>query len=29
MAGGWWPVAGRRRMLANLAQLEVEVRPIK
>jgi len=26
---GWWPIAGRRRMLASLARLDVEVRPIK
>jgi hypothetical protein len=26
---GWWPIAGRRRLLASLARLDVEVRPIK
>jgi hypothetical protein len=26
---GWWPIAGRRRLLARLARLGVEVRPIK
>jgi hypothetical protein len=26
---GWWPIAGRRRLLARLARLDVEVRPIK
>ena len=25
---GWWPIAGRRRLLASLALLDVEVRPI-
>jgi hypothetical protein len=26
---GWWPIAGRRRLLARLARIDVEVRPIK
>ena len=26
---GWCPIAGRRRLLASLARLDVEVRPIK
>ena len=26
---GWWPIAGRRRLLARLAQIDVEVRPIE
>jgi hypothetical protein len=26
---GWWPIAGRRRLLARLARVDVEVRPIK
>jgi hypothetical protein len=26
---GWWPIAGRRRLLARLARIDVEVRPFK
>ncbi len=26
---GWWPIAGRRRLFADLARLEVELRPLK
>lgn len=26
---GWWPIAGRRRLFARLAQIEVDVRPLK
>ena len=26
---GWWPIASKRRLLAHLAQIDVEVRPIK
>ena len=26
---GWWPIAGRRRLFASLAQLDVELRPLK
>ncbi|MGZ5907048.1 MAG: hypothetical protein ACXWKQ_17015 [Reyranella sp.] len=26
---GWWPIAGRRRLMADLAKLDVEVHPIK
>ena len=26
---GWWPIAGRRKLFAGLAKLDVEVRPLK
>ena len=26
---GWWPIAGRRRLFAYLARLDVELRPLK
>jgi hypothetical protein len=26
---GWWPIASRRRLLARLARIDVELRPIK
>lgn len=26
---GWWPIAGRRRLLAALARLDVELRPLE
>ena len=26
---GWWPIAGRRRLFANLAKLNVELRPLR
>jgi hypothetical protein len=26
---GWWPIAGKRRLLARLARIDVELRPIK
>ena len=26
---GWWPIAGRRRLFARLARIDVEVRPFK
>ena len=26
---GWWPIAGRRRMFARLASIDVEVKPLK
>ncbi len=26
---GWWPIASKRRLLARLARIDVEVRPIK
>ena len=26
---GWWPIAGRRRLFATLAKLEVDLRPLK
>ena len=26
---GWWPIAGRRRLFASLARLDVELRPLK